>query len=386
MIRRGYQWLVLIPLALLMVISVPVLVWLTTIGNDHTGSDYSSFTGNIVRGQQEMVRLRADAMAFTESSDFELFRDRLVNHLLTYENRRNTFLQGLADSGLSQELYQTVQIQLDGLTPELEQLRSDIQGINAGDTDGRRALREQILALEGRTAFVYSTVHELVHQAAAEQKRFMYRLIHTVAALVVALLLFGTALVVTLLAVMRQGRKLERLTVTDMMTGLYNRRGFEERAQSMIDLAERAGTPVSLALADIDHFKHVNDQYGHPAGDRALQHFARQIEHTVRKTDLLARMGGEEFAFLMPDTGRSGALELCERIRHRVQQSTTSVADQAQITMTVSIGVVSVTPGTGIPARITELYSEVDKAMYEAKDGGRNRVVHRHWQPGRQPH
>ncbi len=375
MTPRRYKWLTMVPLAVLALISAAVLLWLLTRGDYHLGSDYSSFTGNLVRGQQELVRLRGDAMGLADSEDFPLFRQRMLQHLTTYENRRDTFLHGLADSGMPDELYQQAVQLLDTTVPEIDELRTLLQTLQPDDLEGRRQARDRLLNLEGQTAFVYSNVHQAVHRAAAEQKQFMYQLIRAVVGLVVALLLFGVALVLALLAVLRQGSKLQKLTVTDNMTGLLNRRGFEDKAEDVLRLAERTRQPVSLALADIDRFKRINDEHGHPVGDRALQFFAETLGNAVRSTDIVARLGGEEFAILMPNTDQAGAMELAERFRSAVCANVLTLDSGQHVRMTVSIGVLTVHPATTESRPVSRLYTSVDKALYKAKNQGRNQVV-----------
>jgi diguanylate cyclase (GGDEF)-like protein/hemerythrin-like metal-binding protein len=159
---------------------------------------------------------------------------------------------------------------------------------------------------------------------------------------------------------------LEQLASTDLLTNAWNRRRFEEAVEGEIHRFHRYGHPVSLMLLDIDHFKKVNDNYGHQEGDRVLKQVADSIFATIRKSDSLTRWGGEEFIVLMPNTGLSFASTLAERIRaHIAAQSFPPVGG-----VTVSIGVAEYQPS----ASYEDWLDRTDRAMYTAKRDGRNRV------------
>jgi diguanylate cyclase (GGDEF)-like protein len=162
----------------------------------------------------------------------------------------------------------------------------------------------------------------------------------------------------------------------DALTGLYNRRHFDERLTSELAAAQRHGRPLSLVLVDIDHFKKVNDEHGHLAGDEALKMVAFVLRGAVRKEDVLARYGGEEFCVIARETALEGARVLAERIRLAVEHS--HFAWQGQpLGVTVSIGVtVSVGAAAFEPGRSErDLLALADRALYAAKEQGRNRVV-----------
>jgi diguanylate cyclase (GGDEF)-like protein len=168
----------------------------------------------------------------------------------------------------------------------------------------------------------------------------------------------------------RLHRLVERQAITDELTGLPNRRQFLAQLQLEVSRAERSGTPLALILADLDDFKQVNDTWGHAVGDQALRSFAAILRSTIREIDLPARLGGEEFAILLPDTDISGGKELAERIRHLLADSghetTTGPAR-----VTASFGVSCFPPiGTA-----DELLIDADKNLYQAKQRGKNTVV-----------
>lgn len=165
-------------------------------------------------------------------------------------------------------------------------------------------------------------------------------------------------------------RTLKRLATTDSLTGLSNRRAFLERLQEEQRLSRRLGHPSSLLMVDFDHFKRINDEYGHPIGDMVLQHFASMARSCLRETDAIGRLGGEEFAILLPGTDLKGAVQLAERLRHLLEQTPTQTPS-GPIPMTLSIGVTPLLPEDSASS---ELLSRADDALYQAKESGRNRI------------
>lgn len=170
----------------------------------------------------------------------------------------------------------------------------------------------------------------------------------------------------------RSDRAAYELATTDSLTGVYNRRTFKELADPLLSRARSACTPAALLLLDIDHFKRVNDTYGHLAGDAVLARFARLVRGCLRKDDVLARYGGEEFVVMLPGTSRIEASALAERIREEVSR-TPLYGETATVAVTVSVGVSAAT-GEQLPL-LEVLLGRADEALYTAKAEGRNRVV-----------
>ena len=162
----------------------------------------------------------------------------------------------------------------------------------------------------------------------------------------------------------------EEQATTDGLTGLVNHRTFQERFTTMLGRAERHEFPVSLLLTDIDHFKKVNDTYGHPTGDEVLRRVAAILKASARKIDIVARYGGEEFAIVLEATDRVGARQLAERIRQEVEQQTFP-SGKGPFKATLSIGVAS----TEDVRDKAEIIARADQSLYAAKHGGRNRTV-----------
>jgi two-component system cell cycle response regulator len=169
-----------------------------------------------------------------------------------------------------------------------------------------------------------------------------------------------------------KNQQLERLSVTDALTGLRNRRFAEWFLRGELERSRRHGNLLSVMLADIDHFKQVNDTHGHAAGDAALRHVAVLLAQQGRKTDLCARWGGEEFLMGLAQVPLDGALALAERQRAAVEASPLVLPSGARVALTISIGVAGVLPSD---ACHDDLVAAADRALYEAKDRGRNRVA-----------
>jgi diguanylate cyclase (GGDEF)-like protein len=167
-------------------------------------------------------------------------------------------------------------------------------------------------------------------------------------------------------------RELERLTRLDGLTGLFNRNTFVELTRQELVRAQRQGSATAILLLDLDHFKRVNDTWGHPAGDAVLRNVANVVNRSVRSTDLVGRLGGEEFIVLLPATSAEFARKIAEKIRMRIEVTPTPW-EPNPIGATASIGLAGT---TALEKRDFEsLYNEADKALYIAKTRGRNRVV-----------
>jgi diguanylate cyclase (GGDEF)-like protein len=184
----------------------------------------------------------------------------------------------------------------------------------------------------------------------------------------VMLYIVGTAFIVLVLSKERSVRIHRDAASTDDLTGVLNRRGFMAAAKVLIDRFEKRGEPLSVLMFDLDHFKKINDQYGHIVGDHALRLFALIAGLNMRATDVLGRMGGEEFVAILPGAAIDAAVA-AERVRLAFEAAAVTVADQP-LGATVSIGIASGEPGADIHA----LIAAADRALYMAKMNGRNRV------------
>ncbi len=170
----------------------------------------------------------------------------------------------------------------------------------------------------------------------------------------------------------RANVRLHELAITDPLTGLYNRRHLFELAETELARTRRYRRNLAAIMLDIDHFKMVNDRFGHLAGDKVLEAVAGRVHAAIRDVDILGRYGGEEFAILMPDTTLAGGVQLAERLRLAIASEQFETGKEA-VTVTVSLGV---TGYAGLEAiSIDTLLDRADQALYRAKDGGRNRVA-----------
>lgn len=165
--------------------------------------------------------------------------------------------------------------------------------------------------------------------------------------------------------------QLEPLATTDQLTGLYNRHYFTSELVKQINIWRRYQRPLSILILDIDFFKKVNDTYGHVAGDYVLQTLAKICLDVVRDIDTVARIGGEEFAILLPSTGVNGAMQTAERIR-RETEAFSFQYEEVRFRLTVSLGVAELTDESW---SITEFMKAADEMLYKAKNSGRNRCI-----------
>lgn len=160
------------------------------------------------------------------------------------------------------------------------------------------------------------------------------------------------------------------MAITDPLTGLHNRRYIASRLRQAMESANHGGAPVSLLIADIDHFKAINDRFGHEGGDRVLRCFAERLLRDLRALDLAARYGGEEFVIVMPGAGKAEARIAAERLRASIAAEPFLVGDAQSTPVTVSIGYAQARTGEDADT----LLRRADEALYIAKDGGRNRI------------
>ena len=170
-------------------------------------------------------------------------------------------------------------------------------------------------------------------------------------------------------ALSRAKEEAEKLASIDMLTGINNRRAFTELAKAQVEYCKRHEHPVSAIIIDADHFKDINDTYGHASGDAALQHLSEIIQNLTRASDIIGRIGGEEFAVLLTSTNVKDATVVAEKLKNWIADNPVHIAEE-YFSMTVSVGVAS-----DDNYDLEPLLSNADKAMYKAKEAGRNQVV-----------
>jgi diguanylate cyclase (GGDEF)-like protein len=163
----------------------------------------------------------------------------------------------------------------------------------------------------------------------------------------------------------------KNMAIYDTLTNLYNRRHFEEKLGAETERSFARGTSLSLVMLDVDHFKRINDTFGHPQGDTVLREIAALLKTSVRKKDTVARYGGEEFILILPEAGLEAASMIAERVRRSVEGSRFEIGPNG-LTVTVSLGIATFPNHS--PKSKEELVRMADEALYEAKKGGRNRL------------
>jgi diguanylate cyclase (GGDEF)-like protein len=208
----------------------------------------------------------------------------------------------------------------------------------------------------------------LQQAVSSERKRLFLIIGLTVFAALALVFAFGGSMLTSLRELFRRAEHAD----TDELTSLPNRRAFNQALIHELQRAKRYGTPLSLTLFDLDHFKQVNDTHGHPAGDRVLVAATHAVERNLRESDVFARVGGEEFAVLLPNTSHEGAAEFAERLRAALQ-AINPLAPEVDAHVTASFGVAEFDHGSDDPTGET-LIAAADAALYNAKWLGRNRV------------
>jgi diguanylate cyclase (GGDEF)-like protein len=180
----------------------------------------------------------------------------------------------------------------------------------------------------------------------------------------------GVAMFTIFMLASDMSEQVKKIAVMDPLTGLLNRRGFGEQAPKAFATARRAALPLSLVMSDIDRFKDINDDFGHAVGDLALQHFSAMLQQHRRTEDIVARMGGEEFALVLPGTELADAIALAESLCTRIETSPLEI-DGRPLRMTASFGVSTISERDTC---VADIVVRADRALYRSKRSGRNRV------------
>jgi diguanylate cyclase (GGDEF)-like protein len=225
-------------------------------------------------------------------------------------------------------------------------------------------LVSQMVALSVRVALVILTPLTAMHDFFRSP---------TFAVMAFTTVLYTITVAFLLLSMTKERGELRHKTaaLVDPLTGLANRRAFLADADEYMSRNGKRGEPLTVMLADLDRFKAINDRFGHAVGDRVLQVFAEMVRRTLRANDLSGRMGGEEFAFLMPGTGAAEAARVAERIRTHFVDAARSIDGHA-VAPTVSVGVATTAASM---VQLADLMAAADRALYRAKAEGRNRVA-----------
>ncbi|MBF0117240.1 MAG: GGDEF domain-containing protein [Desulfobacterales bacterium] len=192
-----------------------------------------------------------------------------------------------------------------------------------------------------------------------------------IAVILVEIIIIMLALIISIIYLQRE--EMHKLATIDSLTGIFNRRHIETIGHNEISRTHRYNRPLSLIMLDIDHFKMINDKWGHPTGDRVIQAFAKAILKVSRSQDIIGRLGGEEFLAILPETDQNGAKVIADRIRKFIKESITTVSEDGSIIrFTVSIGIATIISSE---ESFESLLSRSDKGLYKAKESGRDCVV-----------
>ena len=321
MTQRGRSWGLLLGYLLMVGLCLAAFGFYLSEARRLVGANYTAMVTDLVRAQEDPDRLRLVLESLIDSPDrihLTQLNELIWRIPLRIQGLRNHLLR----SDLEPERYTPFLEELAYVESRLPALE---QAIARVDTDSQltpeegRQLRGLGMELEEALAWSYSELNELLHQASADQRRFMGRLTLAVAVLLLMLLVAVGGVLLMLRRLHQQRETMRHLSLTDQLTGLNNRRRLLLEAGQAFVRSDRQESPLALLLLDLDHFKQVNDAYGHPLGDEVLVRFARLLEDSARRIDVVARMGGEEFAILMPDSDVVAARRLAERILQAVR-------------------------------------------------------------------
>ncbi len=263
------------------------------------------------------------------------------------------------------------------MTPDVKVLAGDVSIGDASDFINEQGFRHVPVVIEGRVAGIVS-IRDVLRVRMRQMEAQLDDELHHLKELRSSLDLSSDERSRQLMQV---NEHLRNLALTDELTGLFNHRYLTRRLPQEVARAERLRAPLSLLFVDIDHFKVVNDRWGHPIGDEVLSHVADVLRNTIegasvvariRRSDIVARFGGEEFVIMLPDTSTDGGEIVAERIRLAVANSPTVLTDGTEIEITVSVGVAGLSEASHDAEALMRV---ADEALYLAKASGRNRIV-----------
>ncbi|GEN29376.1 hypothetical protein HVA01_30220 [Halovibrio variabilis] len=355
-------------------VAVILMVLTATLGSyvynvcQRASTDYTPLISDIVLAQQATPQLQA-ALEEGSRQPNSQYIDYIAYFISLSEQHLNNIHTSIED-------YRYLIPKVDHLDSHFDELNSHLARLNQQVTEAQQhpeliePLQRGAMMIGSRQAWLYTQLLDEVHGVAQQQRSLMQRF--SIAVSVLLGLVASAAVILCMMVVNlhRQRNLMQKLVLTDALTGLYNRRHLGDVAFAALTQAKRHKTPLSLLLIDIDHFKHINDSYGHPVGDEVLRQLSDRLRYLSRPSDTLARIGGEEFCLLMPDTHTHDALQAADRLRREVEKMAINGHALAN-NLTISIGVTTSTAGEH---NFERLYCLADKALYQAKANGRNRV------------
>jgi diguanylate cyclase (GGDEF)-like protein len=370
MLTSGKQlrrWLVAAFTLLLLICGLAVIYYLKE-AHRHVGADYTSMVTDVVRAQASLSELRQTLDTLREGPEKHHLQ-QLHTMLKRIDRRARTVLNSLSQSDLQVEShtapFEEIERAEDRLS-EMVRLLKVAEDQEPGALDVA-TLSRLGMALEQNLAWAYSELNEMLHSASAAQRQLMQWLSVAVMGLLLLVVLVVGGLMMALMRIHQQNEALFHQSQTDALTGLHNRRRMCQAAERELARIHRNGGSLGLVLIDLDHFKQINDTYGHPTGDAVLKAFADMLVKEIREMDLAVRMSGEEFAVLVPYGDRSSTYALAERIR----KATMALELPNNATITASFGASATEDSLDT---FEQLFSRTDKLLYRAKTLGRNRT------------
>ncbi len=340
-------------------------------------NDGSAATINLT-GRQRMLSQRITSMAAQYTLGDTTAREPLVIAITQMEAAHQRLMRDFGvDGRLAHGLPALQALYFGGATPLNTQIHDFIANARAvaNAPPGAAASRAPLSRVFAASRAALLSQLELVvslHQHVSEGRLSTLRRLQWLTLIIVltTLLLEGIGIFRPMVRrVARYTSELTRLATIDPLTGALNRRSFHEQASAEVDRSARHGRPLCLMMLDVDHFKSINDLYGHPAGDTVLIELAALLRGAIRTSDLLCRFGGEEFALLLPETTLDNASILAHRLRHELGELHIDAAGLV-LRLTVSIGLVTL-----VGTSLADALAAADASLYEAKAAGRNRVV-----------
>lgn len=359
------SWLAVAFTLLLLVCGLAITYYLKE-AQRHVGADYTSMVTDVVRAQASTSELHRTLESLRKEQK-KNHREQLNAILIRIDRRAKTVRHSLSQSDLPYAVYTAPLKEIKRAEGQLSEL---LQRLKMAEGNRQAALDttqiyHQGIALEQNLAWVYSELNEMLHLASAAQRKLMHWLSVAVIGLLLLVILVVGSLMMALMHIHRQNSTLFHQSQTDILTGLYNRRRMYQIAEQELARIHRSGGSMGLVLIDLDHFKHINDTHGHPIGDAVLKSFAAMLIREIREMDIAVRMGGEEFAIIMPCSDGSSAYALAERIR----KAAMSLKLPNSLRLTASFGVSATQDPNDT---LEQLFSRTDKLLYKAKAQGRN--------------
>lgn len=365
--KRLRRWLAA-SFALLMLVCGLAITYYLKEARRHVGADYTSMVTDVIRAQASISELRLTLESLLKEQE-KHHLEQLNIILMRIDRRARTVRHSLNQSDLPDTDYIA---QFEEIKRAEDQLSVLLELLNLAEEKGADIVDiphvyHQGMALEQNLAWAYSELNEKLHLASATQRQLMQWLSIAVISLLLLVVLVVASLMLALMRIHQQNSALLHQSQTDTLTGLYNRRRMYQIAEQELARIQRNGGSLGLILIDLDHFKQINDTHGHPTGDAVLKTFAAMILKEIREIDIAVRMGGEEFAIIMPGCNKSSAYALAERIR----KATMTLILPDNLRLTASFGASAT---LGAEDTFEQLFSRTDQLLYKAKTEGRNRT------------